>query len=166
MQHPARKIRSGALSGDTNGQQNIARKTLDGFRLTAREEDFQLVQAHNQGDKAAFQRLTQKYRLRVHNHCRHILSNKEESEDLTQEVFIKVLRSIRNFQPTDFFYTWVYRITVNCCLDHLKKTDAALRLLLFVISPSRLKPKKSGKSPMTDSTLKLTCPRLLYHLVC
>ena len=93
----------------------------DGVRLTARQEDIQLVLAHNQGDNAAFQRLTMKYRLRVYNLCRRILSDEEESEDLTQEVLIKVLRSIRNFQPTSSFYTWVYRITVNCCIDHLRK---------------------------------------------
>ena len=94
----------------------------DGVRLTAREEDYQLVLAHNQGDNAAFQRLTVKYRLRVYNHCRRILSDNDESEDLTQEVFIKVLRNIRNFQPIYSFYTWVYRITVNCCIDHLRKS--------------------------------------------
>ena len=94
----------------------------NGVRLTDREEDFQLILAHNQGDNAALQRLTMKYRLRVHNHCRRILGNEEESEDLTQEVLIKVLRSIRNFQPNVSFYTWVYRITVNCCIDHQRKS--------------------------------------------
>ncbi len=93
----------------------------------------QLVAACKAGDGQAFQHLARRYESRVFNHCLRMVNDEQESADLTQEVFLKVYRNIRNYEQTYAFYTWVYRITVNCCIDYLrrkKRRHASLTLSL------------------------------------
>jgi len=83
--------------------------------------DHELVAAFKAGDQAAFEELWLKYEQRVYNHCLRMVGDEEESHDLTQDVGIKVIRNIKNYEHTYAFYTWLYRITVNCCIDFLRK---------------------------------------------
>jgi RNA polymerase sigma-70 factor (ECF subfamily) len=83
--------------------------------------DHALVAAFKSGDQAAFEELWLKYEQRVYNHCLRMVGDEEESHDLTQDVGIKVIRNIKNYEHTYAFYTWLYRITVNCCIDFLRK---------------------------------------------
>ncbi|HUJ74442.1 MAG TPA: sigma-70 family RNA polymerase sigma factor [bacterium] len=85
------------------------------------QRDHELIAAFKGGDRAAFSELVLKYETRVYNHCLRMVNDEEESQDLTQEVFLKVYRNIRNYEHTYAFYTWLYRITVNCCIDYLRK---------------------------------------------
>jgi RNA polymerase sigma-70 factor (ECF subfamily) len=79
------------------------------------------IAACKEGDHSAFQELVRKYESRIFNHCLRMVDDEQESADLTQEVLVKVYRNIRNYEQTYSFYTWVYRITVNCCIDFLRK---------------------------------------------
>jgi RNA polymerase sigma-70 factor (ECF subfamily) len=83
--------------------------------------DHELVAAFKSGDQAAFEELWLKYEQRVYNHCLRMVGDEEESHDLTQDVGIKLIRNIKNYEHTYAFYTWLYRITVNCCIDFLRK---------------------------------------------
>ena len=83
--------------------------------------DAELINAFKEGDQTAFQDLVLKYEQRVYNHCLRMVGDDVESYDLTQEVFIKVFRKIKNYEHAYSFYTWLYRITVNCCIDFLRK---------------------------------------------
>lgn len=85
------------------------------------KSDHDLITAHKAGDRLAFQDLVRKYENRVYNHCQRMVNDEEESADLTQEVFLKVYRNINNYEHTYSFYTWLYRITVNCCIDFMRK---------------------------------------------
>jgi len=93
---------------------------LDTRRLD-NADDSTLISAFKEGDRAAFQALVEKYETRVYNHCVRVVGDDVESRDLTQEVFLKVYRSIHKYEHTYAFYTWLYRITVNCCIDHMRK---------------------------------------------
>jgi RNA polymerase sigma-70 factor, ECF subfamily len=83
--------------------------------------DHELVAAFKGGDQSAFEELWLKYEQRVYSHCLRMVGDEEESHDLTQDVGIKVIRNIKNYEHTYAFYTWLYRITVNCCIDFLRK---------------------------------------------
>ena len=83
--------------------------------------DHELVAAFKAGDQSAFDELWLKYEQRVYNHCMRMVGNEAESQDLAQDVGIKVIRNIKNYEHTYAFYTWLYRITVNCCIDFLRK---------------------------------------------
>lgn len=83
--------------------------------------DFDLIKASKLGDEEAFNVLVMKYGTRVHNHCRRIVDDETECADLTQEVFLKVFRNLANYEHAYSFYTWIYRITVNTCIDYMRK---------------------------------------------
>jgi RNA polymerase sigma-70 factor (ECF subfamily) len=83
--------------------------------------DHRLVAAFKNGDQAAFEELWLKYEQRVFHHCLRMVGDEQESQDLTQDVGVKVIRNIKNYEHTYAFYTWLYRITVNCCIDFLRK---------------------------------------------
>lgn len=84
-------------------------------------KDDELIASFKEGDTLAFQDLVLKYEQRVYNHCLRMVNDEVESYDLTQEVFLKVFRKIKNYEHTYSFYTWLYRITVNCCIDFLRR---------------------------------------------
>jgi RNA polymerase sigma-70 factor (ECF subfamily) len=90
-------------------------------RHLSRQEDQALIAALKQGDGEAFRSLVLKYERQVYNHCLRMVYDEEESYDLTQEIFLRVYRNIGNYQHNFTFYTWLYRITVNCCIDYLRK---------------------------------------------
>jgi RNA polymerase sigma-70 factor (ECF subfamily) len=91
-----------------------------GPRPSPRKDD-ELIAAFKDGDHSAFQDLVLRYEQRVYNHCLRMVNDEVESYDLTQEVFLKVFRKIKNYEHTYAFYTWLYRITVNCCIDYLRR---------------------------------------------
>ncbi len=74
-----------------------------------------------EGDTAAFAGLVRLYQDRVYSLCRQLLGNAHEAEDAAQDSFIKAYRNLRHFTPDASFYTWLYRITVNTCLDYRKR---------------------------------------------
>lgn len=89
--------------------------------IPAEINDHDLIKAYKAGDMDAFQDLVIKYENRVFNHCLRMVNDEVESRDLTQEVFLKVYRNIKNYQHNYSFYTWLYRITVNTCIDYVRK---------------------------------------------
>jgi len=80
-----------------------------------------LIAKFKDGDTAAFEQLVRLYQDRVYSLCRHLLGNAHEAEDAAQDSFIKTYRNLRHFTPDASFYTWLYRITVNTCLDYRKR---------------------------------------------
>ncbi len=75
----------------------------------------------DQGRRAAFERLVRDYKEAVYFHIRRMVLNHDDANDLTQEVFIKVWRSMDRFRGESKLYTWLYRIATNACLTHLEK---------------------------------------------
>lgn len=75
----------------------------------------------------AFRYLIDSYGDRVHNTILSIIQNKEDAEDLTQEVFVEIYNSISKFKGESQLYTWVYRIATTKSLDLLRKRKAKKR---------------------------------------
>jgi RNA polymerase sigma-70 factor (ECF subfamily) len=74
-----------------------------------------------QGDEAAFKKLVDEYQVMVYNTALGIVQNADDADDITQEVFIQVFRSVSSFKGDSKFSTWLYRITIGKGLDHEKK---------------------------------------------
>jgi len=87
------------------------------------EEDFQLLDKFKKGDQHAFESLVRKYKITVFNTIYSIIGNTEEAEDITQEVFLKVYTKAGSFKGKSSFSTWLYRITVNRCVDEIRKRN-------------------------------------------
>lgn len=80
-------------------------------------EDGRLLEAFRRGEESAFTALVIKYREGVYRVARRMLGNHEDAADATQEVFIRAYRALARFDGRSQLYTWLYRITVNLCLD-------------------------------------------------
>lgn len=85
-------------------------------------DDQTLVERCKRGDRGAFRALVERYQGRVYSLAFGMLHERQDALDVTQEVFIKVHRYLDNFQGSASFYTWLYRITYNLCIDHLRRS--------------------------------------------
>ena len=81
----------------------------------------ELIVQLQQGDEAAFKKLVDEWQHMVYNTVLGIVQNADDADDITQEVFIQVYRSVSSFKGDSKFSTWLYRITVGKALDHEKK---------------------------------------------
>jgi RNA polymerase sigma-70 factor (ECF subfamily) len=86
-----------------------------------RGDDRELVRRAQQGDAEAFELLVKKHQGRVFAVAGGILRNREDVEDIAQQVFVKAYFSLKKFDQRAAFSTWLYKITVNECWDLLRK---------------------------------------------
>lgn len=121
-------------------------------RRQALRKDDELIASFKDGDHTAFQELVLKYEQRVYNHCLRMVSDDVESYDLTQEVFLKVFRKIKNYEHTYSFYTWLYRITVNCCIDYLRRKRRHIQSVSLSSSQSDDSGDAGKEQDIPDST--------------
>jgi RNA polymerase sigma-70 factor (ECF subfamily) len=84
------------------------------------QTDFDIIDRCLAGDEGAFDHLVRKYQRDVYQLAYRITRNGEDAKDLAQDAFVQAYRSLKGFQRKSGFYTWLYRITVNLCLNHLK----------------------------------------------
>ncbi len=84
-------------------------------------DDLTLVERVRTGDQRAFKLLVERYQRKVFSVALGMLKDKEEARDVAQEAFIKVYRYLDHFKGDASFYTWLYRITVNICIDVIRK---------------------------------------------
>ncbi|PKG38170.1 RNA polymerase sigma factor RpoE [Psychromonas sp. Urea-02u-13] len=87
--------------------------------MNERDLDFQLIQRIQNGEQQAFTLLVRKYQNRVANILTRYVRSSGDIADVTQEVFIKVHKSLPSFRGDSAFYTWLYRITVNTAKNYL-----------------------------------------------
>jgi len=80
-----------------------------------------LINRAKNGDIDSFEKLIGSHQKRVYNIAFKMLGNKEDASEMAQETFIKIFKSIKNFKEESTFSTWIYRITVNVCLDFIRK---------------------------------------------
>ncbi len=98
--------------------------------------DRELVQGIINSDQAAFKELVETHQLFVIRTCYALVHDREDAQDLAQEVFIEILRSAAAFRGTAKLSSWIYRIAVNKSLNHLKKHKRRDTLSLFSFQDS------------------------------
>lgn len=86
--------------------------------------DTALVTRAQQGDRAAFETLVRRYDRDVLRLAVSMLHSSEDARDVYQETFLKVYRNLHRFRLDSSFYTWLYRIATNVCLDHMRRRRA------------------------------------------
>ncbi len=88
-------------------------------------DDLTLVKRVRGGDQRAFKLLVERYQRKVYAVALGMLKDKEEAMDVSQEAFVKVYKYLDHFKGDASFYTWLYRITVNICIDIIRKRAGA-----------------------------------------
>src|SRR5215813_4250662 len=86
-----------------------------------RIDDTVLVREAQRGNRAAFEELVRHYDQAVLRLALHLTGSEAEAQDVYQDAFLKAYKSVGNFRFECSFYTWIYRIVTNLCLDHLRK---------------------------------------------
>jgi len=89
--------------------------------VSRRNEEAQLIERVQAGDEIAFRELVERYQAKVFSIIYGILRNRNDAEDIAQQVFAKVYFSIPKFDFRSSLLTWIYKITVNECYDYLRK---------------------------------------------
>jgi RNA polymerase sigma-70 factor, ECF subfamily len=87
----------------------------------ARATEMELIREAQQGSRAAFDALVRQYDSQVLRLALHLTGSEHDAEDIHQEAFLKAYRYLGNFRFECSFYTWIYRIVTNLCLDHLRR---------------------------------------------
>ena len=83
------------------------------------------------GNQAAFSLLIDDYQQKVFHTCISFVPNKEDAEDIAQEVFLEVYKSIGKFKGNSKLSTWIYKICTNKCLEFIRKKNAKKRLVFI-----------------------------------
>jgi RNA polymerase sigma-70 factor, ECF subfamily len=104
---------------DRNGTR-LTQAQLDA-RAQQRTEDDELIREAQRGDRGAFDSLVRRYDQSVLRLALHMLGNEQDAQDVHQEAFLKAYRHLGNFRFECSFYTWLYRIVTNLCLDQLRR---------------------------------------------
>ncbi len=86
-------------------------------------EDDILVAKVKQGNIQAFDQLVKRYHSRIYTLTYQMTSNREDAEDLTQDIFVKAFEAMPSFKGNSSFYTWLYRIGVNKTINYRKKRN-------------------------------------------
>jgi len=92
-------------------------------KILSLDDDFSLIKQFIDGDELVFSELLKRHKDKVRNIIYLTLSNTDGVDDIAQEVFITVYRHLKNFRFESQFTTWLYRITINKCKDHLRKKN-------------------------------------------
>jgi RNA polymerase sigma-70 factor, ECF subfamily len=123
-----------------------------------RVNDGDLIRAAQRGDTAAFETLVRQYDHAVLRLALHLTGSEADAQDIYQEAFLKAYRHIGNFRFECSFYTWIYRIVTNLCLDHLRKRQTRREDAHVVTDSSgqevdlldRVSDDRSGANPERD----------------
>jgi RNA polymerase sigma-70 factor (ECF subfamily) len=106
----------GTNSGDAGRDSAAAAE-----RLLARQNEMDLIREAQSGSRTAFDALVRQYEHQVLRLALHLTGSEHDAEDIYQEAFLKAYRYIGNFRFECSFYTWIYRIVTNLCLDQLRR---------------------------------------------
>jgi len=88
--------------------------------MSVHEADRELVEGLQRGDAAAYRELVRDYEHRVFTIAFRMLGNRQEAEDVAQDVFVSLIRSIHSFRGESQFSTWLFRVAVNHVKNHVK----------------------------------------------
>jgi RNA polymerase sigma-70 factor (ECF subfamily) len=104
-------------------------------------DEQKLIALAQQGDQSAFEQLLDRYQKPVYHQALRLLNNPEDAADVTQEVFIKVWRSLPSFRGESEFSTWLHKLTDNTAIDLLRREK-----------------KRRGDSSLDDDENSLSLP--------
>lgn len=93
-----------------------------------REIDHDLLRRCQHGEEEAFEALVRRHERRAWRVARQMVPSEEDAQDLAQEAFLRVFRSLERFDYQHDFTTWLYRIVTNLCIDHLRKRRPAVSI--------------------------------------
>lgn len=134
-----------------------ARGNMVGQSLS-RINDAELIREAQRGDRAAFENLVRQYDQAVLRLALHMTGSEADAKDIYQDAFLKAYRNLGTFRFECSFYTWIYRIVTNLCLDYLRKRQVRKEDAPVITDSSgkeyslidQIADDRSGASPERD----------------
>jgi len=111
---------SGSLKRSKNSSSKPVSTSIDGSFSSIC--DVEVIKQILLGDKNKYTMLVEKYQQMIFRTCMGFLHDKDDADDLTQEIFIQAYLSLANFKNKSAFSTWIYRIAVNASLNKIRKS--------------------------------------------
>src|SRR5437870_7998789 len=111
---------SDRVGRDSGTQDPITRGHMAGHSLS-RIDDTMLIREAQRGNRAAFEELVRHYDQAVLRLALHLTGSEHDAQDVYQEAFLKAYKNVGSFRFECSFYTWIYRIVTNLCLDQLRR---------------------------------------------
>ena len=140
---------TGALPFPAFGSRAAAKSRVD-YHNTS---EGALVQRAQSGDETAFREIVERYKSKVFSIIHGIVRQRNDVEDIAQQVFAKVYLSLRNFDFRSSLITWIYKITVNECFDYLRK-----RKVRRLVYESDLSEEEVRRVENTDPAIERQMP--------
>jgi RNA polymerase sigma-70 factor (ECF subfamily) len=118
-------------------------------------DDFALIRAIQAGDHKAFESLVRRYQHQVANLIYITMGSRDDVDDIAQDVFIRVFQSLPRFKYDASFFSWLYRITKNLCIDEIRKRKVRRVLSLDFLTEDSLEKNLKNKDHeiASDSTM-------------
>jgi RNA polymerase sigma-70 factor (ECF subfamily) len=131
-----------------------------------------LIREAQAGSRTAFDALVRQYDQAVLRLAMHLTGSEQDAQDIQQEAFLKAYRYLGNFRFECSFYTWIYRIVTNLCLDHLRRRKSRREDQAVVIDSSgeemdlltNVSDDRSGANPARELDRKYLGLRILEAL--
>ena len=117
-------------------------------------DEHELIQKAGRGDAYAFEQLMAAHENKMYAVALRMCGNREDAQDCLQEAMIRVFRSISGFKGQSSFSTWVYRITMNTCLDELRRRKNRPNTSLDGLYDAGWSPVDPGQTPEKSALIK------------
>jgi RNA polymerase sigma-70 factor, ECF subfamily len=114
----------------------------------SKSADEELVALAQAGDRRAFEELIERHKHKAYHVAFGFARDREEAKDLSQEAFLKAFAYLKKFDGRSSFYTWFYRIVVNVCLDHKRRSKHRAADEFDETSEARMDPSHQPAKPL------------------
>ena len=112
------------------------------------DETEALIQRCLRGDQAAWERIVRLHWRRVFNVAYKFVGKHDEAEDLTQDIFLKIFKSLDTFDRRANFQTWLISVSRNLCIDHYRSVRKERETIDRQVDPNELTPASTDPGPM------------------
>src|SRR5579862_8117089 len=107
-----------------------------------------LIERCLKGDQAAWEQIARGYRRKVFNTAYKFVGRHDQAEDLTQDIFLKIFRSLHTFDSRANFQTWLISVSRNLCIDHYRRVRKERETIDRDVDANELTPASTEPSPM------------------
>lgn len=105
-------------------------------------DDIALIEQCRAGNLKAFEKLIERHQKAIYNAALRMLNNREDAEDVTQEVFVKAFENLDAFKSEYKFFSWIYRMAINQSINLLRRRNRMQTLEADVLSPEKSPEQK------------------------
>lgn len=129
------------------------------------QQEVEWIRRAQKGDEEAFSQLVSRYQGRVFALAFHLVRQRDDAEDLAQEIFLKIFRAIRSYNFRASFGAWVSRVAVNHCYDHLRRQRSSKVTYYWQLPDERRQMLESGMGGGEDAGPNVEQETVLKDLV-